>query len=157
MKKKVWLAAGALGLAMFASVPALSAAPSATAFIIGAVNIDPSDPSVAHVTARYVCQDGNEPQWLWVSAKQVASGLPDRRLQEEGSSQISSGWLQSHPLGQFTCDGTWRIQTFEINTEFDEANGGGHGTLRRGTVWVQFCLFDGEGNFINSYRWALAR
>ncbi|MGH9222759.1 MAG: hypothetical protein ACRD2W_02915 [Acidimicrobiales bacterium] len=51
----------------------------------------------------------------------------------------------------------WQVQTFEINAEFDPVNGGGFGELQRGTVWVQFCLFDGQENFINSYRWALAR
>ncbi len=71
----------------------------------------------------------------------------------EGSSAAAAGWLQSHPLGQFTCDGTWRTQTFQIDTEVDMIGQAGKGELRRGVAWVQYSLFDGQANFINEYRW----
>src|SRR5206468_2589815 len=45
---------------------------------------------------------------LFVSVKQVADGSPDSALKLDGSSAISSGWLERH-LGsnEFTFDGTW--------------------------------------------------
>ena len=144
-RARVLLAAAVAGV--FAAVAPAEAAPTGKAQIIGPIELS-SDASVASVTARYICQPGEAFQWLWVSAKQSESGQPDMALKAEGSSAAASGWLESHPLGQFTCDGTWRTDTFEINTE-DQ----GKGELRRGVAWVQFCLFDGQENFIYEYRW----
>jgi hypothetical protein len=99
----------------------------------------------ANLSASYACEDGNH---LWVSAKQAAGGRYDARLTQEGSSQISAAWLQSHPAN-FTCDGARRTQTFPINT--DEQ---GFGTLVRGLAYVQFCLVSPEGELlISETRW----
>ncbi|HWC12307.1 MAG TPA: hypothetical protein VG455_13930 [Acidimicrobiales bacterium] len=148
MKKRFFLGALLLVGAQLLVMSPATAAETAGARVVSRVQINANDPSVATVTVRYICQPGPEEQWLWVSAKQSATGTFDRRLQLEGSSQYAAAWLESHPLGQFTCDGTYHTDTFEINTEEQ-----GFGTLRRGVVWLQFCLFDGQGNFINVYGW----
>ena len=105
------------------------------------------DDGTASVTARYVCPDGFH---LWVSAKQVEDRTPDARLQEEGSSEVSAAWWQSHPQ-DFTCDGRWHTDTFTIGT-FEY----GFGELEHGQSWVQFCLI-GEGVFISESRWVEVR
>jgi hypothetical protein len=108
----------------------------ANATVHGFIQIDPSDPGVAYVTGHYRCPSGSEAH-LFVSVKQVASARPDRRLKLPGSSSISSGWLERHPApGEFTCDGTFHTDTFRI----DNSTEYGFGTIRKGQVYVQFCL-----------------
>jgi len=157
LKISRWLAAAAVAVAPLAFAATADAKPPPIgAQVLGTVHIDSNDPSVAYVTARYLCQDGPEDQWLWVSAKQSSTGQRDDSLRQEGSSQNAAAWVQSHPLGQFTCDGTVHVDTFQINTQFDPVNGGGFGTLRTGKVWVQFCLMDGAGNFLSNSAWVQA-
>ena len=141
MKKKhviagtlVILVATCLGTVSVGATPTIVKS-GAKAVAQGYVHIDPSDPGVAWVTARYSCPAGEAS--LFVSVKQVADGRPDPRLKEEGSSAISNGWLERHPApGEFTCDGTWHTDTFRIDavTEY------GFGTLVPGQVYLQFCL-----------------
>jgi hypothetical protein len=136
--------AGALALAApLATATAAGAAPAAKAKAQVLGTVVTADDGTATVTARYVCPEGFH---LWVSAKQVEDGRPDPRLQEEGSSSISSAWLQSHPT-DFTCDGTFRTQTFQIDTAEQ-----GFGEFQAGQAWVQFCLI-GENTFISEARW----
>lgn len=132
------LAVSMLGLAAMTSVavadPTSSASKGAHAVQTGPVVIDPSDPSVAYVSGNYLCPAGFA--HLFVSVKQVADGHPDPALKEEGSSQISSGWLERHPgPDEFTCDGTWHSGTWRI----DSTSEYGHGSLIPGQVYVQFC------------------
>lgn len=146
MKRIITLAAAAV--AVLAAVPVTaSAAPAAKAQAQVLGTVVTHDDGTASVTARYVCPEGFH---LWVSAKQVESARPDSRLQEEGSSQHSAAWLQSHPTG-FTCDGEWHTGTFEIDTAEQ-----GWGELQAGQAWVQFCLI-GESTFISESRWVAVR
>ena len=134
------LAAPAVGISSAGAVPA----GKAQAEILGPVEIN--DDGTATVTARYVCPSGIH---LWVSAKQVEGGQPDARLQEGGSSSISSAWLQSHPT-DFTCDGAWHTDSFVIDTLEQ-----GFGELEPGQAWVQFCLIgDEESFFLSKTRWS---
>jgi hypothetical protein len=90
------------------------------------------------VTGRYSCPAGFA--HLFVSVKEVADGLPDPNLKLEGSSAISSGWLERHPgPDEFTCDGSWHTGTWwnDATTEY------GFGALTPGQVYVQFC-WDGS-------------
>ena len=67
---------------------------------------------------------------------EAADGRPDRALKLEGSSAISSGYLERHPgPDEFTCDGTWHTNTWQIDSTTEY----GHGTLIPGQVYVQFC------------------
>jgi hypothetical protein len=97
------------------------------------------------VTGKYTCPTGSA--HLFVSAKQVASGRPDSALKLEGSSSISSGWLERHPApDEFTCDGSWHTGTWQITS--DPSVPGyeyGFGALKPGQVYVQFC-WDGPGD-----------
>jgi hypothetical protein len=139
------LAAAAVAAAPIAMMGPAGADTStkAQAQVLGA--IDAHDDGTASVTARYICPEGFH---LWVSAKQSADGQPDQRLRGEGSSQIAGAWVQSHPSpGSFTCDGTWHVDTFTIDTEEQ-----GFGELQPGQAWVQFCLI-GESTFISESRW----
>jgi hypothetical protein len=84
---------------------------------IGIVRIDPNNPMAAYVTGNYTCPAGAQAH-LFVSVKQVASGKPDNRLKEEGSSQYTSAWLETHPAPDtFTCDGTWHQGTWRITDD----------------------------------------
>ena len=135
----VLLAAPILGIASVGATPT----DKAQAEVLGPVVR--TGEGTATVRARYICPDGFH---LWVSAKQVESGRPDKRLQQEGSSSISSAWLQSHPdPSTFTCDGQWHEGTYQIDTLEQ-----GWGDFRQGQVWVQFCLV-GDPTFISSSRW----
>ena len=99
----------------------------------------------ANLSARYACEEGVH---LWVSAKQAADSRYDPRLEQEGSSQYSAAWLQSHPQN-FTCDGTARTQSFRIDTLEQ-----GFGSLVRGVAYVQFCLVSAQGELlISETRW----
>jgi hypothetical protein len=131
-------AVGALALQFMGLSPAdakpKDEAPSAK--IIGNVRVDSESPSIAYVTAKYSCPPG--PAHLWVSVKQVATGEKDPALTQEGSSGISSAWLQRHPgADEFTCDGTMHSGTFSIDAGLTEY---GFGELQQAHAYVQFCL-----------------
>lgn len=104
--------------------------------VIGNVQIDPSDPTVAYVTARYICE-GGEGAHVWVSVKQAESGLPEQWLTEEGSggrAATEGAWSHSH-ANAVTCDGRWHVGTFTV-----DQNEWGGGELEQGQGWVQFCV-----------------
>ena len=95
--------------------PTSSHSGGANANQTGVVRIDPNNPQVAYVSGRYNCPTGFA--HLFVSVKQVADGRPDSALKLEGSSAISSGWLERHPgPDEFTCDGTWHTGTWRITS-----------------------------------------
>jgi hypothetical protein len=154
--------AAALTAAPFVFASAAVAEPAtATAQVIGTVQVDKNDPTIASVHVRYVCQPGEQEQWLFVSAKQTADAQAHQELTSDGEWSTGEGnvnaWLQNHPFGEFTCDGRSHTQKFEINTQIDGIGNQGYGAFQKGDVWVQFCLFDGQGNFIYDYEWVHAR
>jgi hypothetical protein len=123
--------------------PTSSHSGGANANQTGVVRIDPSNPQVAYVSGRYTCPSGTQAH-LFVSVKQVADGSPDSRLKQEGSSQISSAWLERHFDTQPTCDGMWHTGTWRItndmsDSDYEYGQGGG---LIPGTVYVQFSWDD---------------
>lgn len=123
------------GMARAEAEPTRLATGGAKATVLGNVRIDPENPAIAYVSARYVCPGESH---LWVSVKQVADSRPDRGLKGEGSSGISDAWLQRHPgPDEFTCDGTWHTGTWSVDAGLTEY---GFGELERGQVYVQFCL-----------------
>jgi hypothetical protein len=133
-------AVATVGLAAVATAtPTSSHSGGANAVQIGVVRIDHNNPGIAYVTGRYTCPRG--PAHLFVSVKQVASGRPDNRLKLEGSSSITSGWLERHPgPSEFTCDGTWHTGTWQITGDPSVAGYEyGHGTIKPGALYVQFC------------------
>ena len=133
------------------AVPTSSHSGGANAVQIGVVRIDPSNPQVAYVTGRYTCPAGFA--HLFVSVKQVPGGLPDPALKLEGSSAISSGYLERHPApDEFTCDGTWHTDTWQIDSTTEY----GKGSLIPGQVYVQFC-WDGPTWHAYSEQFAHAR
>ncbi|HEY2741492.1 MAG TPA: hypothetical protein VGI69_04845 [Gaiellaceae bacterium] len=157
-KKRVFapaLAAALLGVIGTASVasaaPTSSHSGGANANQIGIVRIDPNNAMAAYVTGNYTCPAGAQAH-LFVSVKQVATGAPDNRLKEEGSSQYTSAWLETHPAPDtFTCDGTWHQGTWRITDDpLDPSYGlfdyGFGGPLIPGMVYVQFCWDDDSGN-----------
>jgi hypothetical protein len=125
--------------------PTSSHSGGANAVQTGVVRIDPNNPQVAYVTGNYTCPAGFA--HLFVSVKQVANGRPDSALKLEGSSGISSGWLERHPgPNEFTCDGTWHTGTWRITSNpADPDYEYGFGALIPGQVYVQFC-WDGPGD-----------
>ena len=143
----------ALGIILIAAVGTAGMASATTAGktdaqVLGNVQIDPSNPTVGYVTARYVCNGGlTANTHLWVSVKQTADRSPDNALKGEGSSASSAAWSQSHPTAQVNCDGEWHVQTFTIS-QADY----GFGTLQQGQGYVQFCLFGGDGVYTASQR-----
>jgi hypothetical protein len=154
VKKRHLLIAIAIVVAPFAATPAAQAASPAGAEVGGVVTLVSRNPQAAAVTARYRCQPGPEDQWLWVSAKQAEDGSKDPALTEEGSTAVAAAWYQSHPIGKMQCDGVKHEQVFKINTDKDPFTGAkGFGTLKPGFAWVQFCLFDGQANFVSVSRW----
>jgi hypothetical protein len=147
---------GVIGMGSGAqATPTSSHSGGANAVQTGVVRIDPNDPQVAYVTGNYKCPAGFA--HLFVSAKQVADGHPDRALKEEGSSGISSGWLERHPgPDEFTCDGTWHTGTWRITSDpTDPQYEYGFGALKPGTVYVQFC-WDGPDWHAYSEQYARA-
>ena len=149
MKNKRLFAASVAVLAMMSLIgmtavawadPTSSHSGGANANQTGVVRIDPSNPQVAYVSGRYNCPSGTQAH-LFVSVKQVADGQPDSRLKEEGSSQISSAWLERHFDTQPTCDGAWHTGTWRITNDTSDADYeyGQGGALIPGTVYVQFC------------------
>jgi len=150
--KRAVLFTAALILIAIATAGAASASPpgKTDAQVIGNIRIDPTDPTVAYVTARYICIGGmTEQTHLWVSVKQTADRLPDPRLKAEESSAISAAWSQNHPTAQVNCDGQWHVDTFTVSHEEY-----GFGALQQGQAYVQFCLFGGDGTFVFSMRFA---
>jgi hypothetical protein len=128
---------------------ATKAEPSAQ--VVGNVKIN--NDGTGTVKARYICSGPAEEWHLWVSAKQTADGSFNPAVGEEGSGfgGVADIWLQSHPT-DFSCDGKWHTQKFEINTDEAipaELGGGtvGRGELVPGVAWVQFCLIN-EANEI---------
>ena len=121
------------------AIPTSSHSGGANAVQTGVVRIDPNNPQVAYVTGNYKCPAGFA--HLFVSVKQVEDGGPDRDLKLEGSSQISSGYLERHPgADEFTCDGTWHTGNWRITSDpSDPGYEYGHGALIPGQVYVQFC------------------
>ena len=107
--------------------------------VIGNVRIDAADPTVAYVTARYICE-GGEGAHVWVSVKQAASRRPEQALTAEGSSAVSAAWSQSH-ANTVTCDGRWHVGTFVVNHQEY-----GWGELQQGQAWVQFCVIPPGGD-----------
>ena len=132
------------------AVPTSSHSGGANAVQIGVVRIDPNNPERAYVTGRYTCPAGFA--HLFVSVKQAADGRPDSDLKLEGSSAISSGWLERHPApSEFTCDGAWHTGTWWIDSTTEY----GHGALIPGQVYVQFC-WDGPNWHAYSEQFARA-
>ncbi|MGY1735391.1 hypothetical protein [Geodermatophilus sp. SYSU D00684] len=138
------------GTALAATSVLALAAPAAAAprpvyeaDVVGVVQVDRGDRTVAQVQVRYRCAAG-EDLGLWVSVKQTADRSADPRLEQEGSSGISAAWSDSH-RNAFTCDGRSRVGTFEVD-QLEPAWGGGQragaGALARGEAYVQFCLTD---------------
>jgi hypothetical protein len=124
------------GMAAAGAEPTRAATGGAKATVTGNVQIDPANPAIAYVSARYVCPPGDA--HLWVSVKQGVDSRPDNALKAEGSSGISDAWLQRHPgPDEFTCDGTWHTGTWSIDAGLSEY---GFGELEQGQVYVQFCL-----------------
>jgi hypothetical protein len=135
---------GVIATSVALADPTSSHSGGANAVQTGVVRIDPNDPSVAYVTGRYTCPAAPGPAHLFVSAKQVADGQPDPALKLEGSSSITSGWLERHPgPDEFTCDGTWHTGTWQIAASSEY----GHGALIPGTVYVQFCWDSPDGSW----------
>ncbi len=138
------LAGTALAALAIAGVAAPASAKTHTrptsAFVLGSVTIDPNNPSVATVHARYACTAVNAPPELWVSVKQNDAGTVDRAVSSEGSggSRIATRWEDSH-RNSLICDGQRHIGTFTVDQVEDKSS---YGTLRKGWAWVQFCLFD---------------
>lgn len=128
------IAAFVMGLLAFGSGLA-EAAPAVKldSQVIGVVHIDPDDPTVAYVTARYICEGGDGAH-VWVSVKQAESREPEQWLTEEGSGANSAAWSHSH-ANTVVCDGKWHVDTFVVNQ--DEW---GWGELEQGQAWVQFCV-----------------
>jgi hypothetical protein len=155
---KVLAAAAVLAAVVIGTAAVATAAPAGKtdAQVISNVRIDPADPTVGYVTARYICQSGAPDSTaaghLWVSVKQTADRGPDNALKDEGSSGIAAGWSQSHPTAQVVCDGSWHTDTFTVShTEY------GFGTLSPGQGYVQFCLFGGDGTYTASERFAAVK
>jgi hypothetical protein len=107
--------------------------------------IDPSNPTVARVTATYICASGEG--HLWVSVKQAQGGRYDPALAAEGSSSVANSWSQSHPTN-FVCDDSWHTQTFVVDTQEQ-----GFGQLTRGVGWIQFCLIPDNGAPVFFQHW----
>ncbi len=99
-----------------------SAAPApkpSVGYVIGAVRIDPNDPTVAYVKAVYRCTEAdpvNDPATLWVSVKQNDAGTRDAEISGEGSGWggVATRWEDSH-RNTLDCDGRLHIGTFTID------------------------------------------
>jgi hypothetical protein len=128
-------------LALAAPVAAEPAPKQTTAEIVGTVKIDPNNPTVATVHARYTCTSPTTQQpHLWVSVKQTADRTADPRLAQEGSSTISAAWSDSH-RDPIICDGKSHTDTFTVD-QLERTSPNTFGPLAKGKAWVQFCLFD---------------
>src|SRR5262245_1806094 len=142
-------AAAVVACAFVALVGTASAVPAGKwdAQILGNVQIDPSDPTVATFRAQYVCTGD---VGLWVSVKQTPDRRPDPALKGEGSSGISAVWSQSH-RNRVSCDGEKHVGTFTVDqVEY------GFGSFEQGEGCGQFCLTS-EDNFLSETRFAAVK
>ena len=138
MKKRlVFGAACAAMAAVSIGVPTSAAGPT-SAELVGSVQIDADDPTVAYITAQYRCYGEGS---LWVSVKQVEDRSRDTELLEEHSSSISAAWSMSHRVS-VDCDGKVHVQTFTVDQVETDSFGFPNGDLEEGFGYVQFCLFD---------------
>lgn len=113
------------------------------------------DGDTATVLAKYRCWGGNnEATHLWVSLKQ-GGGIDDFTAAElaemEGTSGIAEAWYDTNVTGDtaLNCNGKWHVQRYTVAREF--------GTLKRGSAWLQFCLFDStstDNNFPQGFAYA---
>ncbi|GAB3196568.1 hypothetical protein GCM10027261_19580 [Geodermatophilus arenarius] len=136
-------ALAATSVLALAAPAAAAPRPAHEADVVGVVQVDRGDRTVAQVQVRYRCAAG-EDLGLWVSVKQTADRTADPRLEQEGSSGVSAAWSDSH-RNAFTCDGRSRVGTFEVDQTEPAWDGGvraGLGPLARGEAYVQFCLTD---------------
>ena len=138
MKGRILTIAALVTTVVAVTAAIATAAPSGKldAQVIGNVAIDPNDPTVAYVTARYICEGGAGAH-VWTSVKQAESGLPEQWLTEEGSGARAAeegAWSHSH-RASVTCDGQWHVDTFTV----DQVEWGA-GDLKQGQAWVQFCV-----------------
>ena len=151
MKTRILAIAALLTAAVALSAGLAMAAPAGKldSQVIGNVRIDANDPTVAYVTARYICEGGDGAH-VWVSAKQAESARPEQWLTEEGSGEASAAWSHSH-ANTVTCDGNWHVDTFTINQEE-----WGWGDLQQGQAWVQFCVIPpGEDPESGAITWSM--
>jgi hypothetical protein len=138
--KKRWMLAAAVAATAAGSFGATSASAEGPtrAELVGAVRIDPNDPTVAYITANYRCYGEGG---LWISVKQTEDRSRDTALLEEGSSGISAAWSMSH-RNPVTCDGKVHVETFTVDQVETDSFGFPNGDLEAGFGYVQFCLFD---------------
>jgi hypothetical protein len=99
----------------------------------------------ATVMAVYRCWGGNRGTHLWVSLKQgggIAGKTAKELSQMEGTSQIARAWYDTNPVRPskvtIDCDGTWKVHRYLLRRE--------KGTLRNGSAFLQFCLFDSHSD-----------
>src|SRR5678815_377953 len=114
----------------------------ATALAVIAASVASAEPTSSHSGGANANQIGVVR--IDATNQQVADGIPDSRLKEEGTSQISSAWLERHFDTQPTCDGTWHTGTWRITNDTSDPDYeyGQGGRLIPGTVYVQFCWDD---------------
>jgi hypothetical protein len=141
MKAKILGAAALIGALAAFGAGSAAAAPTAKldSQVTGNVRIDPNDPTVGYVTARYICQGGDGAH-VWVSVKQAESRRPESWLTKEGSGAARATWSHSH-ANTVTCDGHWNVQTFRI-----DQSEWGWGQMKPGQAWVQFCVIPPGGD-----------
>jgi hypothetical protein len=138
MKGKILAVAAFVSAAVAITAGLAIAAPAGKldSQVIGNVRIDENDPTVAYVTARYVCEGGDGAH-VWVSVKQAQSRGPEQWLTAEGSGERAAGegaWSHSH-RNAVSCDGQWHVATFTVDQQE-----WGAGELASGQAWVQFCV-----------------
>ena len=153
MKRRILSTAALMTVAVGMGAAAATAAPAGKldAQVIGNVRIDANDPTVAYVTARYICEGGAGAH-VWVSVKQAESRRPEQWLTQEGSGANSAAWSHSH-RNAVTCDGQWHVSTFTVDQKE-----WGWGTLQQGQAWVQFCVIPpggGEGPGAEQITWSM--
>ena len=100
----------------------------------------------ALITVNYRCFGGtsNGGPHLWVSLKQ---GGPDPSAEGSGESTVS--WYDDHPKA--VCDGVWHHTGYTLDLHPDKQVA--HG----GQAWVQFCLFENDGDSIFVQEWRRAK
>jgi hypothetical protein len=148
MKLRSTLAAAAIAAATL--IPAFVVASPA-----GAVPFAPPDAKVAwakvspggqfaYVLAGLKCSGGQADPGphLWVSVKQ---GGPDASA--EGSGDSTTSWYDDHPT-PIPCDGKWHSHLYKMVLHGDKSPA----TAGR-QAWVQFCLFDNQGNPMFVQQW----
>jgi hypothetical protein len=97
----------------------------------------------ALVTVNYRCY-GGDGEHLWVSVKQ---GGPDPSA--EGSGESTTSWYDDHPNA--VCDGVWHHTSYTLDLHPDKERA--HGAQ----AWVQFCLFENDGDPIFVQEWRRAK